>query len=305
MRDNPYDAGNSETLPTQCFIADAAKLQMPQRCIVCDSPDAELHSYVQDHVPMILPWVAVFQRTPAVLPYCAQHAAAFQRRFSILRYVQWTLIAIFAGGVVAAAVAEDRGGIPDDVSTIMVVLSMSALFLLPVTVIVRRFLYDAYFKHRGDGLRVSSHYVVFIERLRAANGLLSPTRDPLPFDMVSSLPASHPLAQERFIETRAGSDQLTSRGSLLPAVVVFFLTFLGLWTAYTLVNPSMHEAAALAIILVLNGFAGLLIWWVLRVARRRHLAGWSLGHWIAFVTVAYALGVGLALFAEWGPQPGR
>lgn len=277
---------------------------LPRRCVVCDSPDAELHSYVQEHIPLVVPLLAVHRRTPVVLPYCAAHAREFHRRFRILRNVQRAMVGIFFGGVIAAIVVEKQPAM-SAVLPILIWASLISLFLLPITVVVRRFLYDAFFRHRGGGVEVSSSYAVFIERLREANGLAPAVAGPLPADLAPAVSARDARATARFIETTSAGNQLSSRGTLLPAVVMFIQAVVGICTGLTIVARGRPDVLAIAVSVVLNGFAVLVAWLLLRAARRRTVAGWRLGHWTMYLVGGYALGIAVALLTEFGHPPGR
>ena len=152
----------------------AENLVLPPRCVVCDSEHAELTSYVQEHFPIPIPGFGGFHRqTQVALPYCRYHADAFRFRFRALRIIQYFFIAcIFLCGIAGFALLDKKPA-PHPLGIPLVTVSMICLFiLLPASLVVRGFMYDAFFICRPNGIHVKSKHPHFLKQIQNAGDSL-------------------------------------------------------------------------------------------------------------------------------------
>jgi hypothetical protein len=104
------------------------------------------------------------------VPYCDHHRIAFQRRFRVLRIIQYILIAGFFGCFFTGVSMQEN----DDDWNYLMILGLMCLLLLPITLIGRHFLYDAFFRFRPGGVLISSKHQKFIENVLEVNQLGQP-----------------------------------------------------------------------------------------------------------------------------------
>jgi MFS family permease len=150
-------------------------VQFPTQCVVCDCENAQLVQYLQAHFPIPVPipgfgGIGIFRRSDAWLPYCEAHAAAFKRRFRALTIIQ-NVIAVFAIGFVIWGVilSDEKHGGGEGWNLPFGIGVFCLCILLPASLIVRSYLYDAYFQVRASKIVVKSRHPRFLERLRELN----------------------------------------------------------------------------------------------------------------------------------------
>jgi hypothetical protein len=153
---------------------DLGTFVFPSRCVVCDSEDAELVTYTQEHFPVPIPFFGgLHTRSHAELPYCKYHADAFRFRFRVLQITQYAVIAtalpcLYAGFVMQ----EDAQKGNDWLANVLLALAITCLaVVLPVSLVVRRLMYDAFFRYGPNHVQVTSKYPHFVARMREVNGL--------------------------------------------------------------------------------------------------------------------------------------
>lgn len=159
-------------VPRSVVITDAEAFQMPHKCVICGQEVSSLLSYTQDHVPIIVPGVAWVRTTEVSLPYCEDHADAFQQRFRTFRIFQGVVYVILLVAVFTIFFPPVRklfgwGLDPGVVSNIVII----ALFLCLVITIfcIKPFLYDAFISQSGNRLRIRSRSPIFIKNVIESN----------------------------------------------------------------------------------------------------------------------------------------
>jgi hypothetical protein len=163
-------------MPYKYLCSDPTLFQIPMRCAVCDSEQARLFEYTQEHFPIPILYVSFHTRTNVVLPYCAYHWDAFQSRFRSLRIVQYALIVGFFGTIAPGFFLMENVPGKERLGGALFIIGVICLVALPITLIVRHFFYDAFFRHKEAGLQISSKHKTFIENLKTANQHIPPAR---------------------------------------------------------------------------------------------------------------------------------
>jgi hypothetical protein len=150
---------------------EANRMVLPTRCIVCDREGAEPVSYVQGHFPVPIPaFGGVYTSTHVILPYCEFHAASFRLRFRILRFVQYAIIAVaFICVNVGFALEREEPEAEQGFNALSGFGVFCIAILLPGSLIVRRLMYDAFFRVKQGHVLVTSKHQHFLDRLNALN----------------------------------------------------------------------------------------------------------------------------------------
>lgn len=159
---------------------DAGNMVMPTRCAVCDCEEAEPFTYVQGHYPIAVPgFGGVYRSTTVTIPYCKYHADAFRFRFRVLEITQYAIIAIGFACLYAGFAMEGRKPAADQgFNAVSLVGVFCFVILLPGSLIVRRYMYDAFFLVRPGWVEVRSKYQYFLDNLCAVNEPTAASEDP-------------------------------------------------------------------------------------------------------------------------------
>jgi hypothetical protein len=144
----------------------------PQHCAVCDGEDAALVQYTQGHFPVPIPFFGgIYTQTPAELPYCKYHAEAFRHRFFVLKATQYAVIAVALPCLYAGLFLNDHGEAQNRwLAGVLVAVAVVGLaVILPLSLVARRLMYDAFFRVYQSHMVISSKHPQFIARLREVN----------------------------------------------------------------------------------------------------------------------------------------
>ena len=172
MPENPHESPQGDETPGSVTIIDINSFQMPHKCVVCGIEVPSLFSYVQDHMPVVLPGVGLVRTTEVSLPYCSEHQRDFQRRFRKLRIAQGVLYVILFVCAFTLLFEPVRlwfgwGPKPGIISGLFV--GVVFLFLVITIFGIKPFLYDAFLKRSGDKIIIKSHSKTFIKNVIDAN----------------------------------------------------------------------------------------------------------------------------------------
>ena len=172
MSDFPYPSPQTQWTPNSVVITDASAFQMPHKCVVCGTDVSSLFSYTQDHLPLIGPGFGLVSTTQVSLPYCEEHANAFQHRFRKLRIAQgivFVMLVICAFTIFFEPVRLAFGWRPEPGPISYVFGGMLFLFLVVTIFCIKPFLYDVFIKRSGNRMRINSRSAVFIKNVIDAN----------------------------------------------------------------------------------------------------------------------------------------
>jgi hypothetical protein len=172
MTKYPYPEPYTFGAPRSVVITDATAFQMPHKCVVCGAGDSSLLTYTQDHLPLVGVGIGLIRTTQVSLPYCEEHAGAFQHRFRNLRIAQGIGYAILIVGALTSFSSPVRhmfGWAPEPGVVSGVFFGFVFLFLVATIFCIKPFLYDAYVKRSGNYLAIKSHSETFIKHVIEAN----------------------------------------------------------------------------------------------------------------------------------------
>jgi hypothetical protein len=149
----------------------AEHINLPDHCAVCDAEHAEPFNYVQGHFPIAIPgFGGVHTQTHVAIPYCKYHADAFHFRFRVLGILQYVIIAIGIVSFYWGFILQDQQGAKNSEMNVQIIFGFICFCpLLPGSLLLRRFLYDAFFVVRPGYVQIKSKYPHFLERITEAN----------------------------------------------------------------------------------------------------------------------------------------
>ncbi len=269
-------------------IAEPEALVMPQQCVVCGSDNTEFLQYAQEHMPLIWPGLSIHRKREIVLPYCDLHAKAHRRRFARLHLVQNSMIAcLFLCGIPGMILFEN---FPDakTIGALLAGVATCSLFLLPLTLVVRRRLYDAFFSNTRHGLRISSRHSGFIETVKSLNEDRHPDS---PTTVLYSDSARS--KQEPGPASEAGTDFVVDQTSSFAAI--FLLTLIAVVGVATFIPCLDASAESLRATIAIAVPGNLLVFggaYYLAVRPRDIFLGFRRRLWLFLMAFAYLLGAG-------------
>src|SRR5262245_60100913 len=143
---SPYAPPQTPPPPRSATIHDRTRIVLPHICVACGAKSVELVEYTQDSVPITLPGVGIVRTTRVTAPHCAEHATAFRRRFTRLRWAQ--SVAYVAALAVIPGLPRFNQAIPLPVTVRIACMAVGIaafLFLVATIFFVKPFLYDIFY----------------------------------------------------------------------------------------------------------------------------------------------------------------
>jgi len=171
MSDSPYSSPQTGA-PTSVVITDANVFQMPHKCAMCGADVSQLFTYTQDHLPLVGPGLGLMRTTQVAIPYCNEHASAFEKRFRKLRIAQgivYGILVVCALTIFFEPVRLAFGWGPEPGPISYAFGGVLFLFLVITIFCIKPFLYDVFIKRSGNRIRINSRSGVFIRNVIEAN----------------------------------------------------------------------------------------------------------------------------------------